>query len=79
MDGPSLCQDKWMKDKVWQEGLYRYLVSYISRQILLLNNKVNSVQEACAKSFAVHLLTFEILQTTWKNKTKNIYWWKTEK
>ena len=26
--------------------------------------KVNSVQEACAKCFAVHLLKFEILQTT---------------
>ena len=34
--------------------------------------KVNSVQEACAKCFAVHLLKFEILQTTWRNKTKNI-------
>ena len=34
--------------------------------------KVNSVQEACAKCFAVHLSKFEILQTTWKNKTKNI-------
>ena len=27
-----------MEDKVWQEGLYRYLVSYIARQILLLSN-----------------------------------------
>ena len=34
--------------------------------------KVNSVQEACAKRFAVHILEFEILQITWKNKTKNI-------
>ena len=25
--------------------------------------KVNSVQEACAKCFAVHILKFEILQT----------------
>ena len=32
--------------------------------------KVNSVQEACAKCFAVHMLNFEILQTTQKNKTK---------
>ena len=31
-------------------------------------DKVNSVQEACAKYFAVHLLKFEILQTTQKNK-----------
>ena len=29
--------------------------------------KVNSVQEACAKFVAVHILKFEILQTTWKN------------
>ena len=28
--------------------------------------KVNSVQEACAKCFAVHMLKFEILQITWK-------------
>ena len=34
--------------------------------------KVNSVQEACAKCFAVHILKFEILQTTLKNKTKSI-------
>ena len=32
--------------------------------------KVNSVQEACAKCFAVHLLKFEILQTIWENETK---------
>ena len=37
-----------------------------------LLNKVNSVQEACAECFAVHLSIFEILQTTRKNKTKNI-------
>ena len=34
--------------------------------------KVNSVQEACTKCFAVHISKFEILQTTWKNKIKNI-------
>ena len=34
--------------------------------------KVNSVQEAFAKCFVVHILKFEILQTTWKNKAKNI-------
>ena len=27
-------------------------------------NKVNSVQEACAKSFAIHILKFEIFQMT---------------
>jgi hypothetical protein len=34
--------------------------------------KVNSVQEACAKCFAVQILKFEILQTTQKNKWKCI-------
>ena len=34
--------------------------------------KVNSVQEACAKCFADHILEFETLQTTWKNKTRSI-------
>ena len=32
--------------------------------------KVNSVQEPCAKSFAVHLLKFEILQITWEKWNK---------
>jgi hypothetical protein len=36
------------------------------------SGKVNSVKEACVNCFAVHLLKFEILQTAWKNKTKNI-------
>ena len=36
------------------------------------NCSVNSVQEACDKCFEVHILKFEILQTTWRNKTKNI-------
>ena len=34
--------------------------------------EVNSVQEAWAKCFAVHILKFEIMQITWKNETKNI-------
>ena len=33
--------------------------------------KVNSVQEACAKCFAVHLSKFEIVQTTWKKNKKH--------
>ena len=32
--------------------------------------KVNSVQEACTKCFAVHLLKFEIMQITWKKLNK---------
>ena len=41
-------------------------------QLLRCLHKVNSVQETCAKCIGVHILEFEILQTTWKNKTKNI-------
>ena len=34
----------------------------------MLLRKVNSVQEACAKCFAVHIFKFEILPTTWEKK-----------
>ena len=34
-------------------------------------DKVNLVQEACVKCFAVHLLKFEIFQTSWKTKQKH--------
>ena len=34
------------------------------------SHKVNSVQEAFAKCFAVHILKFEILQITWKGWNK---------
>ena len=36
----------------------------------VLEIKVNSVQEACAKCFAVQILKFDILQTTWKKQHK---------
>ena len=35
-----------------------------------LSCKVNSVQEACAKCFAVHILQFEILKIAWKKWNK---------
>ena len=38
--------------------------------LCMVAGKVNSVQEACAKCFSVHLLKFEILQTKKRNKTK---------
>ena len=39
--------------------------NFFLRRILFYSwGKVNSVQEACAKCFAVHILRFEILQTT---------------
>ena len=48
------------------EAFVHYLTHIIIR-------KVNSVQEACARCFAVHILNFEILKITWKkNETKNI-------
>ena len=34
------------------------------------HGKVNSLQEACAKCFAVHMLKFEFLQITWKKWNK---------
>ena len=37
---------------------------------ILAKCKVNSVQEACAKCFAVHMLKFEILQIKWKKRNK---------
>ena len=70
------------KTKSLIHNFYKYQTDQISlvslsvvavfHQKIILWSKVNSVQEACAKCFAVHLLKFEILQTTWKNKTKII-------
>ena len=40
----------------------------ILTQIILV--KVNSVQEACEKCFAVHVLKFEILQITQKKNNQ---------
>ena len=34
--------------------------------------KVNSVQEACAKCFAAHMLKFEIMQITWKKEHQTL-------
>ena len=52
-------------------------LKYVNRDIIKdnfsgTNGKVNSVQEACTKCFAVHMLKFEILQIIRQNKTKNI-------
>ena len=51
------------------------LITFMSFQAVIFFAafcKAKSVQEACTKCFVVHLLEFKILQTTWKNKTKNI-------
>ena len=39
---------------------------YTLPRLSLIDIKVNSVQEACSKCSAVHMLEFEILQITWK-------------
>ena len=39
------------------------IIIYKSYSDLTRISKVNSVQEACAKFFSVHILEFEILQT----------------
>ena len=46
----------------------RVLILLELRNKIIKCIKVNSVQEACAKCFAVHILKFEILQTTWKHQ-----------
>ena len=35
-------------------------------------SKANSVQEACIKCLAVHILKFKILKPAWKTKQKNL-------
>ena len=49
--------------------IYWFLLWYLCIADISLS-KVNSVQEACAKCFAVHILKFEILQITWKRWIK---------
>ena len=44
----------------------------IHLKVNLIGIKVNSVQEACAKFFAAHILKFDILPITNENETKNI-------
>ena len=50
----------------------RWITQFCISFVFLVYVKVNSVQEACNKCFAVHILKFEILQITWKNEIKNI-------
>ena len=61
---------------------FRFLIKIHFQRIQIFRNfiekyffkgkiKVNSVREAFAKCFVIHILKFEILQTTWKIKTKN--------
>ena len=43
---------------------YNFCYCVVSSLVKTANDKVNSVQEACIKRFAVHILKFEILQIT---------------
>ena len=47
-------------------GWIQIFISFFDRS----TTKVNSVQEACTKCFAVHILKFEIFQITWKKGNK---------
>ena len=53
--------------------ILKLYISYlhIVFETMIMGCKVDSVKEACAKCFAVHILKFEIFQTTWKAKQKN--------
>ena len=60
------------KKKIEKRHIYNFKQTKIDEAVFQFNlgvkdlksiNKVNTVQEACAKCFAVHLLRFEILQT----------------
>ena len=51
-------------------SIFNRIIQYRICQKIIL--KVNSLQEACAKRFAVHVLKFEILQNARKDKTKTI-------
>ena len=68
--------DHQTKAKQKLRGIASKLTAFCSKnQVHNLNFmfiKVNSIQKACVKCFAVHKLKFEILQMTWKNETKNI-------
>ena len=53
--GPVMSSEKCQPQRVWtiaQNG------EFISEGAYFMFFKVNSVQEACAKSFAVHILKF---------------------
>ena len=55
---------KYNQPRKWDTGYS------LSDQHIFSSIKVNSVQEACAKCFAVHIIKFEILQITDKEMIK---------
>ena len=68
-----LWQSKWSESSLLWWSNHRKLRTEVGNQQNAKKNrafKVNSVQEACAKCFAVHILKFEILQITWKKWNK---------
>ena len=71
---PPMGESFWQKHSLITYILFRLCLLWYLAQSTFLGDtlyKVNSVQEACAKCFAVHILKFEILQTTWKTKQKH--------
>ena len=52
------------------DSLFGHFGNGITDKHEFMKGKVNSVQEACAKCFAVHILKFEILLITWKKLDK---------
>ena len=59
----QLLTPQWsvFKNRIWKSTSFRL--------------KVKSVQEPCAKCFAVHILKFEILQNSWKKPKKTPSKW----
>ena len=62
-----LTDTKWKNKRFVSELIYILLKERMFLIKTMPHGKINSVQEACAKCFAVHMLKFEIfLQVTWK-------------
>ena len=52
----------------WKWHLLQPFQTKCLEKLAIIFYKINSVQEACDKCFAVHILEFEILQIIWKIK-----------
>ena len=63
--------DSWLRNISSKHtmGSINFLI-FRKQCTMIWASKVNSVQEACAKCFLVHILKFEILQITWKKLNK---------
>ena len=67
-----LCEKNDVRNRLHSSNFAHFYTRIITTHSLyktflcvrIFKRKVNSVQEACAKCFPVHILKFEILQTT---------------